>query len=149
MFVGEAPGRDEDVEGRPFVGRAGRFLNDMLSRAGLTREQVFATNSVKCRPPSNRAPRDDELCICREQWLDRQIDLVQPRLVVLLGTAAIRQTFGGRPQLSKLHGQVRTRNGCRYLFAYHPASAMRFPVAGKAMKEDLRTLKRLVRSNSR
>lgn len=146
MLVGEAPGSNEDVAGRPFVGRAGRFVDEMLSRAGLMRERVFITNAVKCRPPRNRAPRDDELTTCREHWLDRQIELVNPRVIVLLGAAAIRQTFGGRPQLSKLHGQVRTHGGRRYLFAYHPASAMRFPAAGKAMTEDLRTLKRLVRS---
>jgi uracil-DNA glycosylase family 4 len=144
MFVGEAPGRAEDAEGRPFVGRAGRFLDEMLSRIGLTRSDVFLTNSVKCRPPQNRAPRDDELRICRDEWLERQIELVQPTLVVLLGAAAIRQRFGGNLQLGKLHGQVRTHEGRTYFLTYHPASAMRFPHAGRATNEDLELLKDLV-----
>ena len=136
--------RTKTLKAEPFVGRAGRFLDDMLSRVGLTRGQVFVTNSVKCRPPRNRAPRRDELQTCRAYWLDRQIDLVQPRLVVLLGSAAIRQMFGRKPQLSKEHGHVRAHDGRRFLLAYHPASAMRFPQAGKAMNEDLRVLRRLV-----
>jgi uracil-DNA glycosylase family 4 len=144
MFVGEAPGRAEDVEGRPFVGRAGKFLDDMLSRIGLSRAQVFLTNSVKCRPPQNRAPRDDESTVCRQHWLERQIDLVAPGIVVLLGTTAIKQRFGDTPQLSKLHGQVRTHGGRIYLLTYHPASAMRFPNAGRAMNDDLEQLKKLV-----
>jgi uracil-DNA glycosylase family 4 len=142
MLVGEAPGTTEDVEGRPFIGRAGRFLDQMLGRAGLTRERVFVTNSVKCRPPRGRAPQDDELRICKAAWLDRQIALVNPRVIVLLGTAAIRQAFGGAPRLSDLHGQWRTQDGRTYLLTYHPASAMRFPVAGKATREDFRALKR-------
>lgn len=149
MLVGEAPGTQEDVEGRPFVGRAGQFLNQMLTDIGLTREQVFVTNSVKCRPPRNRAPRDDELSICRENWLDRQIHLVDPRIIVLLGAASIRQIFGRTPRLSELHGQLHTREGRAYFFAYHPASAMRFPHAGKATKADLRTLKRWLGSSAK
>ena len=148
MLVGEAPGTREDIEGRPFVGRAGRFLNEMLSRAGLTRERVFITNSVKCRPPHNRAPGDDELQTCKENWLNRQIILVNPHIIVLLGAASIRQTFGGTPRLSEQHGQLRTHDGRTYFLAYHPASAMRFPAAGKATRADFQTLKRWVRSSS-
>jgi uracil-DNA glycosylase family 4 len=147
MFVGEAPGTAEDAEGRPFVGRAGRFFDEMLSRIGLTRDRVFVTNSVKSRPPQNRSPRDDELTVCREHWLDRQIDLVAPGMVVLLGTAAIKQRFGGAPHLSELHGEVRTHRGRTYFLTYHPASAMRFPHAGKAMEDDLALLKKLLHTN--
>jgi uracil-DNA glycosylase len=149
MLVGEAPGSAEDVEGRPFVGRAGKFFEDMLSRIGLSRARVFVTNSVKCRPPQNRAPREDELAVCREHWLERQIDLVAPRIVVLLGTAAIKQRFGSAPRLSKMHGSVRTVGGRAYFLTYHPASAMRFPNAGRAMKEDLKFLKSLVAGHRR
>ncbi len=148
MFVGEAPGAAEDAEGRPFVGRAGTFLDRMLSRLGLTRATVFVTNSVKCRPPSNRAPRDDELAVCRERWLDRQIDLVASPVIVLLGAAAIKQRFGGTPQLSMLHGDVRTHEGRRYFLTCHPASAMRFPAAGKAMDADLEILKTLLQAKA-
>jgi uracil-DNA glycosylase len=149
MFVGEAPGGAEDVEGRPFAGRAGKFFDDMLSRLGLTRARAFVTNSVKCRPPQNRAPREDELTVCREHWLERQIDLVAPKIVVLLGTSAIKQRFGGAPQLSKLHGDVRTQGGRTYFLTYHPASAMRFPNAGRAMNEDLKFLTSLVAGHRR
>jgi uracil-DNA glycosylase len=147
MFVGEAPGSAEDAEGRPFVGRAGKFFDDMLSRIGLTRARVFVTNSVKCRPSQNRAPRDDELTVCREHWLERQIDLVAPGIVVLLGTAAIKQRFGIVPQLSTLHGEVRTHGRRTYFLTYHPASAMRFPKAGRAMRDDLELLKKLLHTN--
>lgn len=147
MLIGEAPGAAEDAEGRPFVGGAGTFLDQMLSQIGLTRARVFLTNSVKCRPPRNRAPRDDELTVCRERWLDRQIDLVAPGIVVLLGAAAIKQRFGGAPQLSALHGEVRTHGGRIYFLTYHPASAMRFPNAGKAMEGDLELLKKLLHAN--
>jgi DNA polymerase len=148
MVVGEAPGADEDAQGRPFVGRAGRFLGEMLSGVGLKRAQVFITNSVKCRPPRNRAPRRDELETCKTHWLDRQIELVNPRVIVLLGAAAIRQTFGGTPQLSELHGHVRRHHGRTYVFTYHPASAMRFPSAGQAMTKDVQTLRRVVGSRA-
>ncbi len=100
--------------------------------------------SPRCPPPQNRAPRDDELSICREQWLDRQIGLVRPQLVVLLGTAAIRQRFGGRPELVKLRGHVRTHEGQTFLLTYHPASVMRFPNARNPMNDDLVHLKPLV-----
>jgi uracil-DNA glycosylase len=147
MFVGEAPGSGEDVEGRPFAGRAGTFFDDILNRMGLTRGRVFITNSVKCRPPQNRAPRDDELTVCRDHWLDRQIDLVAPGIVVLLGAAAIKQRFGGAPQLSKLHGDVRMHGGRTYFLTYHPASAMRFPKIGRTMQDDLLLLKDLLQTN--
>jgi uracil-DNA glycosylase len=146
MLVGEAPGEAEDTEGRPFVGRAGRFVDQMLSQIGLTRARVFLTNSVKCRPPQNRAPRDDELNVCRE-LLDRQIDVIAPAMVVLLGAAAIRQRFGGAPRLSALHGEVRTHGGRTYFLTYHPASAMRFPKIGKAMKGDVELLMMLLHAN--
>jgi DNA polymerase len=147
MFIGEAPGAAEDAEGRPFVGRAGRFVDQMLSRLGLTRTTVFLTNSVKCRPPLNRPPRDDELAVCRERWLDRQIELVAPGIIVLLGASAIKQRFGGTPQLSELHGSVRTHDGRTYFLTYHPASAMRFPAVGQAMEADLERLKKLLHAN--
>jgi uracil-DNA glycosylase len=146
MFVGEAPGAHEDSAGRPFVGRAGQFVDEMLATLGLPRRRVFLTNAVKCRPPHNRVPRVDELATCRENWLDRQIDLVRPKIIVLLGAAAVRQIFGGRAQLSALHGRIRVQNDRTYFITYHPASAMRFPNARNAAGKDLSALERLVRS---
>jgi uracil-DNA glycosylase family 4 len=144
MFVGEAPGAHEDAAGRPFVGRAGQFLDEMLAILGLPRRHVFVTNTVKCRPPRNRPPRADELATCRENWLDRQIDLVRPKIVVLLGATAVRQIFGGRARLSALHGKARVRDDRTYFITYHPASAMRFPNARKAAGRDLVALEQLV-----
>jgi uracil-DNA glycosylase len=118
-----------------------------MTKIGL-RPGVFVTNSVKCRPPRNRTPRDNELTVCREHWLDRQIDLVAPEIVVLLGAAAISRRFGGAPQLSELHGEVRRHGGRTYFLTYHPASAMRFPNAGKAMAGDLDLLRKLLHSKS-
>lgn len=144
MIVGEAPGAREDAEGRPFVGRAGRFLDEMLIRAGLSRDRVFITNSVKCRPPENRRPYDDELAICGQRWLVRQIDLVDPRIIVLLGAQPLRQMFGGGVQLAAIHGQAREDGGRIYFATYHPAAAMRFPAIRRAVSHDIGNLKRLV-----
>lgn len=94
FFLGEAPGRNEDAAGRPFVGLAGRTLNRLLALAGLNRPDVFITSCVKCRPPHNRLPRADELTICKQAWLLEQVRLVNPRIVVLLGATAIRQLLG-------------------------------------------------------
>jgi uracil-DNA glycosylase len=141
MLIGEAPGATEDQLGRPFVGRSGRFLDQILDECALKREAVFITSSVKCRPPSNRPPRADELAMCRQAWLDRQIELVDPRLVVLLGKTPLRQLLGETTSLEGLHGQVRDMGGRRYLITYHPAAAMRFPKIRSLMLRDLRMLR--------
>ena len=146
MIVGEAPGAQEDAEGRPFVGRAGRFLDVMLIRAGLSRDVVFITNSVKCRPPANRQPRPDELATCKQNWLDRQIELVDPRIIVLLGAQPLRQLFGEKRRLADIHGQVYADERRMYFATYHPAAAMRFPAVGRTVSRDIRHLRRLVES---
>lgn len=141
MFIGEAPGANEDREGRPFIGRAGRFLDELLAASGLDRRRVFITSSVKCRPPGNRTPKDDELDTCRRLWLERQIELVNPGIIVLLGKTPLRQLFGEKKaSLADLHGQIRERNGRRYLLTYHPAAGMRFTVARCAMQQDFHKL---------
>ncbi|MFW6102999.1 MAG: uracil-DNA glycosylase, partial [Chloroflexota bacterium] len=94
MFVGEAPGEEEDKDGRPFRGRSGHFLDELLSTVGMTRDEIYITSSVKCRPPGNRDPRPDELKACRETWLEQQIEILDPELIVLLGKTALYQVLG-------------------------------------------------------
>jgi uracil-DNA glycosylase len=123
MFVGEAPGASEDEQGRPFVGRSGRLLDELLAAAGLDRERVFITNVVKARPPGNRDPRADEVAH-HMVWLDAQIALIRPRLIVPLGRHALAHFAPGR-RISEVHGRPLLENG-RLLFPmYHPAAALR------------------------
>ncbi len=141
MFVGEAPGAREDAVGRPFVGRAGVHFDLMLARAGLNRGDVFVTSSVKCRPPGNRRPRADELRICRESWLLRQLELVAAPLLVLLGGVAAAQVLGERRPLGEVRGQWRHWQGRRVLITAHPAAAMRFPEPRRWLEADMDTLR--------
>ncbi len=143
MLVGEAPGAKEDESGRPFCGMSGRFLDSALSEAGLRRDDLFITSSVKCRPPGNRTPHVRELTTCLKLWLKPQIELVDPDLVVLLGKTPARQVLGERGNLSDLHGRMLERDGRRYLVTYHPAAAMRFPGPRSALLEDLRPVARI------
>jgi DNA polymerase len=127
MLVGEAPGRQEDAQGRPFVGAAGRFLNELLASAGLRREEVYITNVVKSRPTNrqdgpNRPPHADEIAACAP-WLQQQLAIIQPRLIVTLGAYALR-AFLPVKQISKVHGRP-IRHGGRTLFPlFHPAAAL-------------------------
>jgi len=145
MFVGEAPGEREDSEGRPFRGRSGRFLDELLEIAGVGRSGVYITSSVKCRPPRNRSPRADELATCREAWLDRQIDLVDPALIVSLGKTALKQVLGESGKLDSVHGKAREREGRTILPTYHPAAGMRFPRMGESMRRDFGAVGRRIR----
>lgn len=144
MLIGEAPGEQEDREGRPFVGRAGRFLDGLLDSIGLQRSELFITSSVKCRPPRNRTPRRAELEICRVAWLEHQISIVDPALVVLMGAAPLRQALGETAPLQGMHGTVHMRGGRRFLVTYHPAAGMRFPNAGAVIQRDFEQLKHLL-----
>lgn len=138
MMVGEAPGREEDLTGRPFCGPAGDHFDLALAHAGLPREDLYVTSAVKCRPPNNRNPHKAELETCRELWLWRQIELVDPDLVVLLGKVPILQVLGERGRLRDMHGEVRELDGRKYLPTYHPAAAMRFPEPEEGLREDFR-----------
>jgi uracil-DNA glycosylase len=122
LLVGEAPGGSEDRQGRPFVGRAGRLLADLLERAGLTREEVYVTNVVKARPPGNRDPRADEVAH-HLPWLEAELALVRPRLVVPLGRHALRH-FAPDHKISQVHGQVLVERGRTLFPMYHPAAAL-------------------------
>lgn len=122
MFIGEAPGKNEDEQGKPFVGAAGMILNQALEKAGIKRAEVFITNVVKCRPPNNRLPENDERSICR-QYLDRQISLIAPKIICILGSTAYSSILGGK-SIIKNRGKIMERNGQKYFLTIHPAAAI-------------------------
>jgi len=144
FFVGEAPGAKEDQLGRPFVGPSGMLLNRLLETAGLNRQEVYITSCVKCRPPNNRTPHADELNICQATWLNRQIDLVDPQVIVLLGRVALQQVLKDRRSLRQIHGEVVPRDGRQHFLTYHPAVAFRVPETRDSMGEDMILLKQLL-----
>jgi uracil-DNA glycosylase len=138
MLVGEAPGATEDALGRPFVGRAGQLLDELLGAAGLERAAVYITNVVKARPPGNRDPRADEVAH-HMPWLEAELALVQPRLVVPLGRHALAH-FAPGVKISDVHGTVRTERGRTLFPLYHPAAALRSPALRATLFEDARAL---------
>ena len=146
MIVGEAPGRQEDAQGRPFVGAAGRVLADLLAEAGLQREEVFITNVVKSHPTdrkggSNRAPRRDEVAACLP-WLQQQLALIRPRLVVALGTHALQAFLSGK-KISRVHGRPFQHDGLTVLPLYHPAAAL-YGVRKEILQRDMRKVRRVL-----
>jgi DNA polymerase len=141
MILGEAPGRNEDLHGRPFVGSAGRNLDAFLREAGIERQRdVFITNTVKCRPPSNRRPNRKEVETCY-QYLRRQIKAISPRMIVLLGDVALKEFFPDSG-LSQVHGKVLNRDGVSFFPTYHPAAVIYNPALRETMVEDFRALGR-------
>ncbi len=126
MFIGEAPGFHEDRQGHPFIGAAGKLLDDLLASIDMDRSQVFVTNVVKCRPPGNRDPLPDEVQTCTSNYLKRQVALLNPRMIVLLGRFSMEQFFPGE-KISKIHGQPRQADGRMYFPMYHPAAALHQP----------------------
>jgi uracil-DNA glycosylase family 4 len=139
VLVGEAPGAQEDLEGRPFVGRAGQLLDRLLAEAGLERAEVGVLNTLKCRPPANRAPRSPELARCRG-WLERQLALAAPVLIVAMGGTAVGWFHGRGAKVGLLRGTVAEVDGRRVLSTYHPSAALRFGPNGApmaALREDL------------
>ncbi len=126
LFIGEGPGKDEDLQGRPFVGRAGKLLTEMIESIGWQREQVFIANVVKCRPPNNRDPEPDEIKACYP-YLEEQVRIIQPQLIVTLGRHSMNRFLPGL-RISQDHGQpVRRADGQAYLPLYHPAAALYSP----------------------
>ena len=122
VFVGEAPGWHEDQQGRPFVGPAGQFLEELLASIRLKREEVYICNVIKCRPPKNRDPLPIEIKTC-QPWLDRQLELIHPRIIVTLGRYSMARFFPGET-ISKAHGKVRRQGDIIYYAMYHPAAAL-------------------------
>jgi uracil-DNA glycosylase family 4 len=135
MVIGEAAGGQEDKEGRPFVGSAGRMLDELLGRSGIRREDCFITNIVKCRPPGNRTPRKDEVETCTSHYLSEQVELVNPRLVILLGGTAAKAVLGA-DSVGAVRGQAIERDGRTFLVSYHPAVRFYREDLWQQVKED-------------
>lgn len=137
MFVGEAPGADEDAQGEPFVGRAGQLLNKIIAAMGLRREQVYIGNINKCRPPNNRAPLPDEVAAC-VPFLLQQIAAIQPKVIVCLGSTAVRNLFDDQDiKITKARGIFREWNGVQVMPTYHPAFLLRNPNMKKPVWDDM------------
>lgn len=141
MLIGEAPGREEDESGHPFVGSAGRFLNQMLAGSGLNRDGLFVTNTVKCRPPQNRTPRKGEVDTCTSLYLFEQIQLINPKLIMLLGGVAAKKLLGIKT-INAARGHVIEHDGRKYLVGYHPAVRFYREDLAEKVAEDFATLKR-------
>lgn len=137
LFVGEAPGADEDEQGEPFVGRAGQLLNAMIAAVGLKREEVYIANVLKCRPPGNRDPQPQEVACC-EPFLVRQIELIRPRLIVALGRHAAHSLLKTELALAKLRGQRLSYHDTPLIVTYHPAYLLRSPADKRKAWQDLR-----------
>jgi uracil-DNA glycosylase family 4 len=142
LFIGEAPGFHEDKSGRPFVGAAGRFLEELLADIGLKRSDVYIANVIKCRPPGNRAPTQTEIEACKP-YLDRQIELIRPQMVITLGRFSMERYFPGA-KISSIHGKPRKIEGVLYYPMYHPAAALHQPALRSAVVEDMKRIPQLL-----
>ena len=143
MFVGEAPGADEDIQGEPFVGRAGQLLTRIIEAIGLTREQVYIANVIKCRPPGNRNPEPDEVEQC-EPFLFRQIDVVRPRVIVALGKFAAQSLLKTTEPITRLRGREYQYRDAILMPTYHPAYLLRNPSSKREVWEDMKRVKRIL-----
>jgi len=138
MFVGEGPGRDEDLQGEPFVGRAGQLLTDIITKGmGLRREDVYIANVIKCRPPDNRNPEPDEVDSC-EPFLVKQIEIIRPRIIVGLGKFAVQTLLKSKVPISKLRGNWHDYHGIRFMPTFHPAYLLRNPGEKRLVWEDIK-----------
>ena len=143
MFVGEAPGEDEDRQGEPFVGRAGQLLTKIIEAIGLTREQVYIANVIKCRPPGNRNPEADEVATC-EPFLFEQIAAIQPKVVVALGKFAAQSLLRSTEPITRLRGRVFEFRGARLIPTFHPAYLLRNPPAKREVWEDMKKVREML-----
>jgi uracil-DNA glycosylase family 4 len=134
MFIGEGPGFHENEQGRPFVGAAGRFLEELLASIHLTREQVFIGNVIKCRPPGNRDPQIDEIQACAN-FLDRQIRIINPKVIITLGRFSMARFFP-KARISSIHGQAKWVQGRLIVAMYHPAAALHQPSLREVVRKD-------------
>ncbi len=137
MFIGEAPGRDEDEQGKPFVGRAGQLLTDIIKAMKLTRDDVYIANVIKCRPPENRNPEPDELDACRP-YIRQQVEIIQPRVIVTLGKFALQSLTEKAYGITAVRGKWLEYQGVKVMPTYHPAYLLRTPAAKKDVWEDMK-----------
>jgi uracil-DNA glycosylase family 4 len=147
MFVGEAPGADEDVQGIPFVGRAGQLLTKIVEAIGLTRDDVYIANVIKCRPPENRNPEPDEVATC-EPFLFQQIDAIKPKVIVALGTFAAKTLLRSQDSISRLRGRVYDYRGAKLIPTFHPAFLLRSPDRKRDTWEDMKKARALLQPDS-
>ena len=140
MFVGEGPGADEDIQGIPFVGKAGKLMDKAFEGIGIKREEIYIANIVKCRPPSNRNPEKDEAQACME-YLKKQIELVKPKVIVLLGSVALKNMLGDEYGITKVRGTWIEKDGIKYLPTFHPAALLRDESKKIAFWNDLKLAK--------
>jgi DNA polymerase len=144
MFVGEGPGRDEDLQGEPFVGRAGQLLTDIITKGmGLKREDVYIANVVKCRPPENRNPEPDEVAAC-EPFLKKQIDLIRPKIIVGLGKFAVQTLLQSKVPITKVRGNWHSYHGIKLMPTFHPAYLLRNPGEKRLVWEDIQQVMRVL-----
>ena len=141
MFVGEAPGRDEDLQGFPFVGRAGQLLTKIIESIGLKRKDVYIANILKCRPPENRNPLPDEILVC-EDYLIRQIGFIKPKVICALGKFAAQTLLRSETPISKLRGQFYDYHGSKLMPTFHPAYLLRNPSEKRAVWEDMKKIRK-------
>jgi uracil-DNA glycosylase len=146
LIIGEAPGRDEDLQGEPFVGRAGQLLNAMLAAIGFQRDQVYIANILKCRPPNNRDPKPEEAEAC-DSWLQQQIELIQPGVILALGRIAAHKLLNTEQSLGALRGNQYNYAGIPLIVSYHPAYLLRKPVEKRKSWQDLKRIKHLLHSD--
>jgi len=139
VFIGEAPGRDEDLQGEPFVGKAGKLLDKMLAAMGQDRSQVYIMNTIKCRPPSNRDPEADEVVACHH-WFEQQLSILSPKVICLLGRVAAQKVLQTDAPLKALRGRWHELNGVPVLVSYHPAYLLRSPHQKQHSWRDLQLL---------
>jgi uracil-DNA glycosylase family 4 len=142
LFIGEGPGWHEDQQGRPFVGPAGKYLDDLLSSINLDRSQVYIANVIKCRPPGNRDPLPTEINNC-SRWLDRQIELIRPKIIVTLGRYSMAKFFPGKT-ISKIHGTAQKWNDIVCFAMYHPAAALHQQSLRNTIEEDMKKIPSLL-----
>lgn len=138
MFIGEAPGRSEDLKGEPFVGTAGKILTEVLEYAGLSRDDVFITNVVKCRPPNNRIPLEEEKNSC-QQYLIGELDIIKPKIICILGNTAYGSILGG-DSITKNRGKIIKKNDHLYFLTIHPAAVIYTPSLKQVLKDDIKAL---------
>lgn len=143
MFVGEAPGSDEDEQGVPFVGRAGQLLTKIIEAIGLTRDDVYIANVIKCRPPGNRNPEPDEVATC-EPFLFQQIDSIKPKVIVALGTFAAHTLLKTDVPISRIRGKLHDYRGAQLIPTFHPAYLLRSPERKREVWEDMKLVKSLL-----
>ena len=140
LFIGEAPGRDEDLKGEPFVGSAGQLLDRMLTAIGLDRSEIYIMNTIKCRPPNNRDPRPEEVQACN-RWFEQQLQIIQPKLICLLGRVAAQTVLETQASLGSMRGRWQDYNGVPVLVTYHPAYLLRSPQQKQKSWHDLQMVK--------